>query len=246
MKVWVVLPAFDEAENLPALLPGLAGTLNGAALPYKIVVVDDGSQDGTRSLAEAFRDRFPVEVVSHERNRGLARTVETGIRHTLAQAEADDVLITMDADNTHPPQLIPSMLTAIRRGADLVIASRYAPGGMEEGVPLTRQILSLGIGVLLRLRFGLRGVRDYSSGYRAYRAQLLRQGLARYRDSLIEAPGFSVMAELLVKLQPFHPRIAEVPLHLRYDRKRGQSKMRLRQTVREYLSLLFSTRRWVR
>src|SRR3972149_4618824 len=138
MKVWVVLPAFDEAESLPALLPGLAGALNGAALSYKIVVVDDGSQDGTRSLAEAFRDRFPVEVVSHERNRGLARTVETGIRHTLAQAGDDDVVITMDADNTHPPQLIPSMVEAIGRGGGLVIASRYAPGGLEEGVPLTR------------------------------------------------------------------------------------------------------------
>src|SRR3972149_3503959 len=81
MKVWVVLPAFDEAKNLPALLPGLAGTLNGAALPYKIVVVDDGSQDGTRSLAEAFRDRFPLELVCHQRNRGLARTLAARIAH---------------------------------------------------------------------------------------------------------------------------------------------------------------------
>src|SRR3990170_8497092 len=240
MKVWVILPAFNEAENLPALLDGLAAVLRLQPAPYGIVLVDDGSGDATRATAETYATRLPVEVVVHEQNLGLARTVQTGIRHVLRRARDDDIIVTMDADNTHPPELVESMLEAIRRGADIVIASRYAQGGGEVGVPSLRRVLSYGIGTLMRLRFGLRGVRDYSSGYRAYRAHLLQAAAGRYGARLIEAHGFAVMAELLVKLRAFHPRIVEVPLSLRYDLKQGGSKMRVWQTVREYLGLLAS------
>lgn len=240
MTVWVVLPAFNEAENLPPLLEGITSTLGALGATHTILVVDDGSSDGTRSVAGDFAGRLPLQVVGHERNQGLARTIETGLRSALRQASGDDVIVTMDADNTHSPQLLPRMLDALRDGADLVIASRYAPGGIEVGVPVMRRILSQGIGVLMRLRFGLHGVRDYSCGYRAYRARLLQAAAARYGSRLIEARGFSVMAELLVRLRPFRPKVVEVPLHLRYDRKRGRSKMRLRQTVADYLALLVS------
>lgn len=242
MKVWVLLPAFNEAENLPPLLEGVAAVLGPAGLPYGVIVVDDGSTDDTRAVAAAAAPRRPVQVVAHAQNRGLARTIETALGTVLRQANAADVVVTMDADNTHPPGLILRMVDEIRRGADLVIASRYAPGGAEEGVPLLRRVLSHGIGVLMRLRFGLQGVRDYSSGYRAYRTRLLQAAVHRYGSRLIESPGFTVMAELLLKLQPFGPRVVEVPLHLRYDRKRGGTKMRLLQTVAGYLGLLFTRR----
>jgi len=238
MKVWVILPAFNEAENLPALLDGLAAVLRLQPEPYGIVLVDDGSGDATRATAETYATRLPVEVVVHEQNLGLARTVQTGIRHVLRRARDDDIIVTMDADNTHPPELVESMLEAIRRGADIVIASRYAQGGGEVGVPPLRRVLSYGIGTLMRLRFGLRGVRDYSSGYRAYRAHLLRAALDRYGAGLVEARGFAVMAELLVKLQAFDPRIVEIPLELRYDRKRGASKLRILSTISDYVMLL--------
>ncbi len=240
MEIWLILPAFNEGANLSALLEGIAATIGAAGIPYGVIVVDDGSTDDTRAVAGALGEHLPVQVVAHPHNRGLARTIETGLVAVLSQANGTDVVVTMDADNTHPPDLIPRMVEEIRRGADLVIASRYAPGGAEEGVPLLRRVLSHGIGVLMRLRFGLHGVRDYSSGYRAYRAQLLHAATKRYGARLIESPGFTVMAELLLKLQPFRPRVVEVPLHLRYDRKRGGSKMRVLQTVVGYLSLLFT------
>ncbi len=238
MKVWVLLPAFNESGNLPPLLEGLAASLGAARLAYEVVVVDDGSTDATRAVASSFADRLPVVVVAHDRNQGLARAVATGLGAVLPRAEDDDVIVTMDADNTHPTDLIPRMVGEIGRGADLVIASRYVPGGAEEGVPALRQVLSHGIGVLMRLRFGLRGVRDYSSGYRAYRAGLLRAAARRFGPRLIESRGFTVMAELLLKLHPFRPRTVELPLHLRYDQKRGGSKMRLLHTITGYLGLL--------
>lgn len=240
MKSWIVLPAFNEAENLPGLLDGIAAVLRPLGGAYTVVVVNDGSRDATAAVARAYARRLPVDLVSHANNRGLARTIETGIRVVLLRAEKGDVLITMDADNTHPPVLMPRMLSEIQNGADLVIASRFVPGGTEEGVALLRRILSHGLGVVMRLRFGMRGVRDYSCGYRAYHVELLRAAAALYGDRLIEARGFAVMAELLVKLASFSRRIVEVPLHLRYDLKRGGSKMRVARTVAEYFRLLRS------
>ena len=238
MKVWILLPAFNEARNLPPLIEGVINVLNAEGMSYGIVVVDDGSQDGTGSVARTYAARLPVEVVSHERNLGLARAMETGLRVVGERAAEDDVVVTMDADNTHPPELILRMLEEIRAGADVVIASRYVAGGAEEGVPPLRRLLSGGISALLRLRFRLRGVRDYSSGYRAYRSGLLQHADRRYGARLISAPGFSVMAEILIKLRPFHPRIVEVPLRLRYGLKRGSSKLCILRTVREYAVLL--------
>ncbi len=237
MKIWILLPAFNEAANLAPLLEAIAAALNGR-IPYEVLVVDDGSRDDTRGMAQSLGRKLPVAVVAHDTNRGLARAIETGIRWILARAHDEDAIATMDADNTHPAGLLLNLLGKAQAGADLVIASRYAPGGREEGVPLQRRILSRGIGVLLRVRFGLQGVRDYSSGYRLYRAGLLRVAMERYGSRLIEAQGFAVMADLLVKLQALRPQVVEVPLHLRYDLKRGSSKLRLMQTVADYFALL--------
>jgi len=238
MAIWVILPAFNEACNLPPLLESLGRVLERLPHPGRVVVVDDGSRDDTAAAAMRHAGVLPLVVIAHGENRGLARAVETGLRWVLGWAEPDDVIVTMDADNTHPAGLIVPMVEAVRRGADLVIASRYVTGGCEEGVPALRRALSLGIGLLMRLRFGVPGVRDYTSGYRAYRASLLRRAILAYGSRLVESAGFTVMAELLVKLRPFHPRVVEIPLHLRYDQKGGPSKMPVLRTVREYLGLL--------
>ncbi|MGH7429677.1 MAG: glycosyltransferase family 2 protein, partial [Candidatus Methylomirabilaceae bacterium] len=102
--------------------------------------------------------------------------------------------------------------------------------------------LSAAVGWLLRLRFGLAGVRDYSCGFRAYRAATLQRAVAAYSARLIESSGFVVMTELLVKLAPFGLRIVEVPLYLRYDRKVGPSKMPAASTIAGYLRLVFARR----
>lgn len=179
-----------------------------------------------------------LDVLTHAQNRGLAAAIRTGLEHACRQASPDDAIVTMDADNTHRPEQIPAMLDALRGGADVVIASRYVRGARQAGVPPHRAFLSAGIGWLLRLRFGLPGVRDYSCGYRAYRAGLLQRALEAYGDRLIESQGFVVMTELLVKLAVFQPRIVEVPLDLRYDWKVGGSKMPTGKTIAGYLRLV--------
>ncbi len=235
---WILLPAFNEAAGLPELLEAVEQADRGRC--WHTIVVDDGSRDATGEVARGFATRMPLTVLVHSENRGLAAAIRTGLEHACREASSEDAIVTMDADNTHRPDQIPAMVDALDGGADVVIASRYARGARQAGVPAHRSLLSAGVGLLLRLRFGLPGVRDYSCGYRAYRADLLQRALATYGKRLIESNGFVVMAEVLVKLAPMRPRIAEVPLDLRYDRKVGASKMPAAKTISGYLRLMTS------
>jgi dolichol-phosphate mannosyltransferase len=204
-----------------------------------VIVVDDGSSDGT---AEAARGQGPeglrVRVVSHEGNRGLNEAMRTGLLAALEEARGDDIVVTMDADDTHAPGLISRMTMLIEEGNDVVVASRYAPGGRVLGVPRGRRLLSHGASTLFRLVYPVEGVRDYTCGYRAYRAGLLRQAFARWGRDFVSESGFSCMVDILLKLDRLGAVITEAPLVLRYDRKPGKSKMDVRRTVLQTLKLL--------
>jgi dolichol-phosphate mannosyltransferase len=169
-------------------------------------------------------------------NRGLGAAMKTGIEHVLARAGPDDVLATMDADHTHPPEAMPGMWARIQDGADLVIASRYQPGAEIHGLVWYRRWISNAASWMLRLLFP--GARDYTCGYRLYRTSLLAWGAERYGREFLNQRGFSVMVDLLLKLRRRARRIEEVPLVLRYDRKRGVSKMKLVKTTVTTLRLL--------
>jgi dolichol-phosphate mannosyltransferase len=177
-------------------------------------------------------------VISHGRNRGLNEALRTGLLAALEQVGDDDIVVTMDADDTHAPGLISRMTMLIEEGNDVVVASRYAPGGRVMGVPLTRRVLGRGASLLFRAVYPVRGVRDYTCGYRAYRAGLLKAAFARWGGEFLGQPGFSCMVDILLKLSRLGAVVAEAPLILRYDRKPGKSKMDVRRTMVQTLSLL--------
>ena len=235
--VWLLLPAYEEATTLPLLLEDVRRTLEAwpHPPPFRVVVVDDGSRDETAATARAARG-LDVTVLVHARNRGLGEAMRTGIEHVLEHAQADDLLATMDADHTHPPELLPGMVARAERGADIVIASRFQPGATIHGLGRTRQGISIGASWLLRLLFP--GARDYTCGYRVYRVRLLRWGRAHYGAAFLNQTGFAVMVDLLLKLRRRARRIEEVPLTLRYDRKTSTSKMKILKTARTTLRLL--------
>lgn len=232
----VVLPAYNEQASLPGLLARLAAT----ARTEKMIVwiVDDGSVDETAAVAAAGVPGLDVRLVRHARNRGLGQAVQTGIRSALAAADPDDYVVVMDADDTHDPAMISLLRTGLEAGADIVICSRFVDGGDDRTAPAYRRLLSRGAAVTFRRVLKVAGVHDFTSGFRAYRVQVLAQASKHWGERLIEERGFACMVELLLKLRHFDPVVAEVPLVLQYDRKQGASKLRLRRTIGQYVTLL--------
>jgi dolichol-phosphate mannosyltransferase len=235
--LWVLLPAYEEERNLPALLSDLRAVLARwpEAPRTRVLVVDDGSRDRTAAAAGAI-EGLALEVLAHERNQGLGIAMRTGLEYVLARADDADLVVTMDADHTHPPESVPGMVARIDDGADLVIASRFQPGATIHGLDATRKAVSLAASALLRVLFP--GARDYTCGYRCYRVRLLRWGARRYGRHFLNQRGVSVMVDLLLNLRPHARRIDELPLTLRYDRKQSTSKMKLARTAWTTLRLL--------
>ncbi|MDI6869768.1 MAG: glycosyltransferase [Bacillota bacterium] len=233
-----VLPAYNEEANLPVLLNKIADAMSAAGRPYRVVAVNDGSRDGTSAILRRHAERMPVEVITHLVNLGLPRTIVDGLRHAADRGSSEDIIITMDADNSHEPSYAPAMIDLVERGFDVVIASRYQPGAREVGLSLLRRFLSYAVNRMLAVLLPIPGVRDYTCGYRAYRAGMLKRLFEYYGDRVVESTTFSAMAEILLKTGTLGARAAEVPLVLRYDQKRGGSKMKVVATILDYLRLM--------
>ena len=232
MKTIVCLPCYNEAAGLPELLDRFARLRAALPMPLELVAVDDGSSDATRSILESRADSESITVRVHPRNRGLGPAIITGLQAALERSDSpDDGIVCMDADNTHDPDYIPAMLDRLAQGADVVIASRFRPGSREVGAPLFRRALSRVARWLFALTLPTPGVRDYTCGFRAYRAGLIRQAFFVFGDHLIERRGFACTDEVLIKLSTLTEAIAEIPFVLRYDKKQGPSALPLGETI---------------
>jgi dolichol-phosphate mannosyltransferase len=237
-KLWIVLPAFNEAENLGKLIENVFSSLHEFTGRYEVVVVDDGSQDSTKKVAESFLSQVPLTVLVHENNLGLGATMRDGFQYVANRCSTDDIVVAMDADNTHNPGLIPNMVNCISEGNDVVIASRYQNGSYIRGVSGLRQLLSLAASFLFRVCFPVKGVKDYTCGYRAYRADLIQKAFQTYGKNFINQNGFECMVDILIKLRKLDAIFREVPLILRYDLKEGESKMKVARTILRSLLLI--------
>jgi dolichol-phosphate mannosyltransferase len=241
-RIFVVLPAYNEAANLGSVLASLGTASIDAEMKYQAVVVNDGSTDGTGEVVRKHKGPLPVTLIEHPCNQGLGAAIRTGLLSAVDFARDEDIIVTMDADDTHTASTIGAMVARIDGGCDVVIASRYQPGAEVIGVPPVRRFLSYAASLLFRTVFPIRGVRDFTCGYRAYRAVVLRNATLRYRSEFINQEGFQCMVDILLKLSRLDLRFGEVPLVLRYDRKGGKSKMRVVRTILKTLELLVKRR----
>ncbi|MDQ3757778.1 MAG: polyprenol monophosphomannose synthase [Actinomycetota bacterium] len=215
MRTLVVLPTYNEVENMPVVLP----RIREAAPDAHVLVVDDGSPDGTADKAGALGAELGgVDVLRRVGARGLGPAYADGFRWGLERGF--DVLVGMDADLSHDPAALPRLVAPVAEGrADMAIGSRYVPGGAIPNWPAHRRALS---------RWGNRyattalrlPVRDATSGYRAFSADLLR----RIDPAGFRAGGYGFLIELVYRVTRAGGRIAETPIVF-VDRERGESKM---------------------
>jgi dolichol-phosphate mannosyltransferase len=227
-----VIPAYDEAENIPDLLADLGP--RARELGARVIIVDDGSRDGTAEAVERHKDDLHLALVRHQHNRGLGTAINTGIRAALGEAADDDAIVTLEADNTSNLDDLPAMLDLFEQGYDLVLASVYAPGGKIIGVSPWRLWASKAVSGSFRRLGGLKEIRTLSALYRVYRAGTLRRAAETYGYLLVREPGFAANVELLLKLYNAGARVAEVPTVNDWRKRKGQSKMSLRPTVLAY------------
>ena len=207
----VIVPTYNERDNASELIRRVLEAFARLDEPAELLVVDDDSPDGTaaamREAAAEHRADEQVRVIVRSSDKGLAKAVAAGFE--LARG---DVLAVIDADLSHPPELLPDLLAAIRDGADVAVGSRYVNGGGTEGWPLIRRIVSRGACLLAR---PLSPVKDITSGFFALRRECL--------DELHYVPrGYKIGLELFARLPG--RRVVEVPFTFR-DRTRGASKL---------------------
>jgi dolichol-phosphate mannosyltransferase len=222
LQVAVIIPTFNERENIESLVTQLL------ALPMdvRVFVVDDHSPDGTGAIADrlAIEGGGRVGVVHRAGKLGLGTAYIAGFKR--AMAEGCDLICTMDADFSHNPRYIPSMVTKIDQGYDLVIGSRYVPGGGTNGWTLPRKFLSWGANVFARTVLNLHA-HDTTAGFRCYR----REVLAEMSLDEIKASGYSFLVEMLYRVQRRGWQVGEVPIIFE-NRRLGTSKISEGEIVR--------------
>ncbi len=216
MRALVVTPTYQESENIVEFLE----RARAAAPDVDILVVDDNSPDGTANLAEEVGRRLGhIEVLRRPRKIGIGEAVRAGF--TLGLDRGYDVVVQIDADLSHDPAALPRLLIELDRGADAAIGSRYVPGGSIPHWPWYRRTISKWGNRYATVVLGI-PIRDATSGYRAFRADILKT--ADFSDTRSKGYGFQI--ELCYRVWQHGGRIAQVPITFT-DRVRGHSKMSL-------------------
>ena len=240
--IHVVLPAYNEGKMIGKLISEITEAMDEFGFSYKIIIVDDGSTDNTRQVIEEIGEANHVLYYLHEKNQGLGATIRDGLLYASEITEERDIIITMDADDTHLPGSILQMVRMIYEGYDMVIASRYKPGARVIGLKWYRKVLSYGASLIVQVLFPISGVKDYTCGYRAYRADIIKRAFEKYGDKFVSESGFQCMIDILLKLRASNTVIGEIPFILRYDYKVGASKLPVLRTVADTFKLLLRRR----
>jgi len=221
MKSLVVLPTYNEAATVAEVLRRIRAS---APPGVDVLVVDDASPDGTAGIARALADELGgIDVLSRPGKSGLGSAYREGFKLGLAQGY--EALVEMDADLSHDPSVLGDLLSEIDGGADLVIGTRYMPGGRIPDWPWHRRAISRAGNLYARRLLGL-AARDATSGYRAYH----RRALERINLTAVRADGYGFQIEMAYKVARAGGILAEVPIEFR-DRTLGRSKMSSRIVV---------------
>jgi dolichol-phosphate mannosyltransferase len=216
---WLILPTYNEAENVQAIVAASGEVLARVAPDgYRVLIVDDGSPDGTGELADRLADEHAwVEVLHRAEKSGIGPAYLAGFRHALDRGAG--YVMEMDSDFSHDPADLARLLAAVRGGADLALGSRYVPGGGVSDWGVLRRFISEGGSTYARLVLGL-GVRDLTGGFKCFRREVLE---SIHFDS-VRSRGYAFQVELTYRTVQAGFAVVEVPIVFR-DRQHGTSKM---------------------
>lgn len=226
MKNVIILPTYNEKENIEILIPKLEKEADKIKNhDIEILVVDDNSPDNTADSVKKFQEKYKnVHLISGEK-KGLGVAYLRGFSYVIDNLKAD-VITMMDADLSHPPEIIPEMMKAIDEGYDLVIGSRYVKGGAIPDWNFGRRLISRAGNSFARIIAGMYKIHDCTSGYRAIRTSVLK----KINTKNLNTRGYAFISTLLYELFCVGAKVKEVPLVF-YDRKYGETKLKSKDMI---------------
>ncbi|WP_427340125.1 glycosyltransferase family 2 protein [Caloranaerobacter sp. DY30410] len=232
-KLYAIIPCYNEENNIDALIKkwiNITDFLKQFSIDcLEIVLINDGSNDNTKKIIESKMKKYPqITLIEHGINKGLGETLKTGLKYVVNKSNDNDFICTMDGDNTHDPLYLVNMFNkVINLKADCIIASRYCKTSKIKGVPFYRNFMSFGAKLFFSIILHIPNVKDYTCGYRLYSSKILKKSFEKYGEKIITEKGFTCMVELLYKLYKSGCIFEEAPFTLNYDKKIGQSKMKV-------------------
>lgn len=255
----IILCAFNEAQNLTSLLPDINREVTKITRDYEIIICIDGSDDSSLALIEQMKGGFeyykesstknllqklPIKVLSPQNQLGLGLAYKRIFLDVIKNAADDDLIISLDADNTHDPAQIRDLVKLCKdHNLDLAIASRFCKTSVVTGFPLHRKFISKATSLVLQTLFPIKKVsggrvKDYSSGYRAYLAKKLKQLYQIHQEQFVTEKDFIYTCEILLNIANSGARIDELPLIYNYGKKIGASKLKIMKNSRGLLNLI--------
>jgi len=235
--IYILIPIYNEEDNIE----NLANNLHNLNLAQEIYFVfsDDGSKDNSIALLNKYFKNDKFHVISDGINYGPGHAFNIGIQLILKHStSANDIVITLESDNTGDYSLIPIMVANNNLGYDLILASVYAQGGGFQKTSFFRKLISFLANMFFRAVFDIK-VLTLSSFYRCYDINLLKRLESKYSEHIIEETGFICMLEILLKAIKVDAKVLELPMQLKSDNRNGKSKMKIFKTSMLYLKFLF-------
>ena len=242
--LYFCVPAYNEEQTIGITLYKLKEVMEDVRRDYKILVMDDKSDDGTWEALKTYEKVLPLRAFQNEKNMGLGHCLRKFIEVVTAESQFPerDILITVESDYTSDTNAVPSMVRAIEEGMDVVIASGDVKGGEVKDAPFKVKFTTSVLHLLLRNLYAIEGVRDYLSMLRAYRVAVLKKLMKADVDRMFLFRSKAANTELLVGLSILSPHIAEVPCTQRYDVRSRESRVKMPELLVHHVRLV--TRHW--
>lgn len=214
---------------------------------FYFILVDDGSTDGTSQKAKQLATKIELQVITHEVNKGPGYAFGSGFEYLSEVLKPEDIVVTIEGDNTSRIETLKIMLGRIvRENVDVALASVHAYGGGIENTVWYKIMLSHMSSALTKIALNIRGIHTFTSFFRVYQGYVILELQKAYGKRILEFPGFECMIELLKKIVIFKYSISEVPMNLDTSLRKGKSKLKIIKTSLKYFSVFRVSRKWER
>jgi dolichol-phosphate mannosyltransferase len=247
-KVYILVPVFNEELNIPELVNSwrkISKELNN--FEFFFILVDDGSTDKTAQVALEISSDLNLKLLQHKNNKGPGYAFGTGFEYLATIVTAEDIIVTIEGDNTSMTETLKIMLGRImRENVDVSLASPLSYGGAIKNTNWYKTLLAHISSALTKIFLDIRGINTFTSFFRAYQGHVILQLQKAYGLRILEFSGFECMVELLKKIVMFEFSISEVPMKLDTSLRKGKSKLKIIKTAISYFHVFISARKWKR